>query len=66
MEVAALPEVGDVALRSGGEVVENEHLGALVEQELGQVRSDEAGPTRYERAAQGTAMVATEAAIMGP
>ena len=42
VELVAVAEVLDVVERSGREVVEHPHLVALVEQELGEVRADEA------------------------
>ena len=65
VEIAPLAQVRDVTLGPSGEIVEDEYLGSPVEQQLGEVRSDETGPTCDECAAQGTAMVATPAAIMG-
>ena len=65
MEVAPVAQVRDIPLGARRQVVEDEHLHAAVEQQLGEVRPDEAGTTRDESAAQGRAMVATQAAIMG-
>ena len=42
VEVAALAQVGDVALRPGREVVEDEDLPAVGEQALREMRADEA------------------------
>lgn len=65
MEVASVAQMRDVPLGAGRQVVEDEHLHAAVEQQLGEVGPDEAGTTRDESAAQGRAMVATETGIMG-
>jgi hypothetical protein len=65
MEVAPVAQVRDIPFRSGGEVVEDEDLDAAIEEELGEVGTDEAGAARDESAAQGRAMVATDEAIMG-
>jgi len=64
MEVAPVAQMRDVSLGPGGEIVEDEHLHAPVEEQLGEVGADEAGPARDESAAQGRPMVATPAAIM--
>jgi len=66
MEVTALTQMGDVSLGAGGEIVEDEDLHAPVEEQLGEVGADEAGPARDEGAAQTRAMVATGPEIMGP
>ena len=44
VEALAVAELSDVRLLARREVVEGEDLETLVEQELGQVRADEAGP----------------------
>ncbi len=44
VEVAALAQVCDVPLGAGGQVVEDEDLPAVGEQELREMRADEAGP----------------------
>ena len=49
VEVRAVAEVLDVAQRAGRDVVEGEHLPACCEQELGEVRADEAGASGDER-----------------
>ncbi len=50
VEALAIAEVGDIRLCARREVVEGVDLPALVEQELGQVRTDEAGAAGDQRA----------------
>ena len=53
VEVAALHQVLDVPARAGREVVEDEDLLSVREQQLGEVRADEAGPARDQRLHEG-------------
>ncbi len=46
MEVGVVGEVGDVLQAAGREVVDDEHLVAVGEKKVGEVRADETGPTR--------------------
>jgi hypothetical protein len=65
MEARMVAKRVDVPVVARGEVVERPDLPAVGEQELGEVRSDEAGPARYESASRDQAMVARRAEIMG-
>ena len=53
VEVAPFAQVGDVPLRPCREVVEHEDLPACVEEDLGQMRADEAGSAGDEGALSG-------------
>ena len=55
VEVRALLEMGHVLRRAGRQVVEREDLPAVGQEQLAQVRADEAGTTRDQRLGPGAA-----------